>query len=89
MQLEHQARWDACTGSRESKTLMIYFLPSRANGPLAMSRLRHKAAVGLLTGHTNLRALGLGEQQDCRLCGDDKEDGIHIVCHCLILMCKR
>ena len=76
MQLEHQARWDACTGSRESKTLMIYFLPSRANGPLAMSRLRPRAAVGLLTGHTNLRALmyklGLGEQQDCRLCGDDK-----------------
>jgi hypothetical protein len=31
-------------------------LSSRANELLAMSKLRHRAAVGLLKGHTTLRA---------------------------------
>ena len=51
------------------------------------------AAVGLLTGHTALRAhlykLGHAERQECRLCGYDKEDSVHIVCHCPVLACKR
>jgi hypothetical protein len=41
--------------------------------------------VGLLAGHTTLSAhmfkLGLTQQQDCRMCGDKKEDSVHIVCH--------
>ena len=35
---------------------MRYLLPSRANELLAMNKLRLRAAVGLLTGHTSLRA---------------------------------
>ena len=54
-----------------------------------MSRLRLRAAVGLLTGHTTLTAhshrLGRTEWQDCRC---HKEDSVHIVCHCPILACK-
>jgi predicted Zn-ribbon and HTH transcriptional regulator len=72
---------------------MRYPLPSRANEFLAMSKLRLRAAVGLLTGHTSLRAhiykLGHTEGQECRLCGYDKEDSVHIVCHCPVLACKR
>jgi hypothetical protein len=58
-----------------------------------MSRLRLRAAVGLLTGHITLKAqldkLGHTERQECRLCGYDKEDSVHIVCHCLVLASKR
>jgi hypothetical protein len=72
---------------------MNYPLSSRANELLAMSRLRLRAAVGLLTGHTTLRAdlykTGHTEQQECQLCGYDKEDSVHIVCLCPVLACKR
>jgi hypothetical protein len=58
-----------------------------------MSKLRLRAAVGLLTGHTSLRAhlhkLGHTEGQECRLCGRDKEDSVHIVCDCPVLACRR
>jgi hypothetical protein len=58
-----------------------------------MSKLRLRAAVVMLTGHTTLRAhlyeLGHTELQECRLCGYDKEDSVHIVCECPILACKR
>jgi hypothetical protein len=58
-----------------------------------MSRLRLRAAVGLLTGNTTLTAhlykLGHTEQQECRLCGHDKEDSVHMVCECPVLACKR
>ena len=60
---------DACTIYRQSKSQMRYLLPSRANEILAMSRLRFRVAVGLITGLSTLRAhmykLGLTEQQDC------------------------
>ena len=58
-----------------------------------MSRLRLEAVVGLLTGHTSLRAqlykLGHTERQECQLCGCDKGDSVHTVCHCPVLACKR
>jgi hypothetical protein len=68
-ELNHQAIWAACTGCQQSEMLMRFPLPSRANEVLAMSRLRLRAAVGLLTGHTTLRAhlykTGHTEQQEC------------------------
>jgi hypothetical protein len=86
LKLKHQARWATCTGRPQSKMLMRYSLPGRANELLAMSRLGFRAAVGLLTGHTTLRAhlhkLGHTERQECRLCEYDKEDSVHIVCDC-------
>jgi hypothetical protein len=66
---------------------------SRVIELLAMSKLRLRAAVGLLTGHKSLRAhlhkLGHTERQECRLCGHDKEHSVHIVSDCLVLACKR
>jgi hypothetical protein len=62
---------------------MRYPQPSRDNELLAINKLRLRAAVGLLTGHTSLRAhlhkRGYTEGQECRLCGYEKEDGVHIV----------
>jgi predicted Zn-ribbon and HTH transcriptional regulator len=72
---------------------MRYLLPSTASELLAMNRSRLRTAVGLLTGHTKLRAhlykLGYTEGQECRLCGYEKEDSVHIVCDCPVLVCKR
>jgi hypothetical protein len=72
---------------------MRYPLSSRANKLLAMSKLRLRAAVGLLTGLTSLMAhmykLGHAERQEYRLCGYNKEDSVHIVCDCPLLACKR
>jgi hypothetical protein len=63
------------------------------NELLAMNKLRLRAAVGLLTGHTRLRShvhkLGHTGRQECRLCGYEKEDSVHIVCDCPVLPCKR
>ena len=71
---------------------MRYSLASRVNKLLALSKMRLRAAVGLL-GHTTLRAhlykLGHTERQECRLCGYHKEDSVHIVCDCSVLARKR
>jgi hypothetical protein len=93
LEQRHRARWTTCTGYRQSKVLMRYPLPSKDNELLAMNKLRLRAAVGLLAGHTSLRAhlykLGHSERRECRLCGHDKEDSVHIVCDCPVLACKR
>jgi hypothetical protein len=58
-----------------------YLVSGRANELLEISRLRLRAAVGLLVGHTALRAhkyeLGYTEQQKCQLCGYDKGDSVY------------
>jgi hypothetical protein len=72
--------------------LIKYALAGRANDLLAMSKLRLRAAVGLLTNHTTLRdhlyKHGRAEWQECRQCGYDKEDSVQTVCHCPVLACK-
>jgi hypothetical protein len=69
--------------------LMSYPLPGRDNEILAISKLRLRAAVGLLKGHTTLRShlykLGHTERQECQLCGYFT----HTVCHCPVLAYKR
>ena len=89
LELEHQDRQAACAGCWQPKMLMRYPLSSRANELLALSKLILRAAVG----HTTLRVLpyktGQTERQECRLCGYDKADSVHIVCDCRVLACKR
>jgi virulence-associated protein VapD len=68
-------------------------VPVRANELLAVSRLRFRAAVGLLTDHTTQRdhmyKLRFTDKQECLLCGDVKVNSVHIVCDCPVLVCKR
>jgi hypothetical protein len=61
-------------------------LPSRAYELLAVSRL----AVWLLPGQTTLRAHVESQIHEAAglLCGDVKDYTSHIVCHCLVLLCK-
>jgi hypothetical protein len=42
LEQRHRARWNDCTGYRQSKVLMRYPLPSRASELLAMNKLRLK-----------------------------------------------
>jgi hypothetical protein len=66
--------------------------PSRAKELQAVYRPKIKEAMGLLTGHTTLRAhvfkLRLTQQQDCQRCRE-KKGSMHIVCHCAALARKR
>jgi hypothetical protein len=83
LEQRHCDRWTACTGCRQSKVLMRYSLPSRASELLAMNKLRLRVAVGLLTGHTSLRAhlhkLGHAEGQECD-CVDMKRKTVYTLC---------
>jgi hypothetical protein len=89
---EHLNRCKTSKGCGQSTTIMNESLPSRTKELQAMSRQKLKAAVNMLTGHTTLRAhmfkLGLTKQQDYQLCGDGKEDSLHIECHCPALASK-
>ncbi|XP_011687449.1 PREDICTED: uncharacterized protein LOC105449763 [Wasmannia auropunctata] len=89
----HVKSWQATSGCRISKQLMSLSLRSRANELLSMSRTKARVGVGLLTGHVALRGhlynLGITTQKKCRLCGEESEDSIHILCHCPALVCKR
>jgi hypothetical protein len=93
LEQRHRERWTACTRCRQSKLLIRYPLTSIANEVLAMSKLRLRAAVVLLTVHTSLKEhllkVGHTEWQGCRICGHDKENSAHIVCDCPDLACKR
>ncbi|XP_071572363.1 uncharacterized protein [Temnothorax nylanderi] len=91
---EHLSRWEKLETCRQAKTLMENSRPGRAKELLELTKQKLRMAVGLLTGHSALlRAhlfnLGLAEQKECRLCGDEKEDNVHILCHCPALVCKR
>ena len=60
---------------------------------LTMDKRRARIIIGLLTGYVALRThlfkLGLAEQENCRLCRELKEDSIHILCNCPVLVCRR
>ena len=87
--------WKVCKGCHQSKTLMSDSLPNSTKLFLAMIGPKLKAAVGLQTGQTTLRAhtrmfkRRLIWWQDCWLCGDEKKGDVCIVCHCPALTCKR
>ena len=69
LKTEHQARQDAFTGCRQSKTL----LPARANELLAVSKRKLTVAAGLLEGHTTVQT-----RQECGPWGHDKEDRVEL-----------
>ena len=91
---EHLARWEKLKTCRQARTLMKDSRPGRAKELLALSKQKLRMALGLLTGHSSLLrahlfSLGLAEQKACRLCGDEKEDNVHIICQCPAFICKR
>jgi hypothetical protein len=93
LEQRHWARRTACTGHQQSKVLMRHPLPSRTNEVLAMNKLRLRAAVELLTGHTSLRAhlhkLGHTERPESRLCGYEKEDTCCYLGTALLFTCNK
>lgn len=91
---EHLIKWKTSKSCRQAKLLMKNTNVSRTNELLTMSRQRLRVAVGLLTGHSSLLStylfnLGLAERRECRLCGDEREDSVHLLCHCPSLLHKR
>jgi hypothetical protein len=84
LEQRHRARRTACTGYRQSKMLMRYPLLSRVSELLAMNKLRLRAVLGLLTGHTSLRAhlhkLGRRKARMPADCVDMKKKTVYTLC---------
>lgn len=89
---EYLNRWKTCNGYCHSKVLMSEPLTCRVEEFQAISRLKFKVAVVLLTGYTTLTVyifnLRLTQRQDFWLCRNKKEGIVLIVCHCKSLACK-
>nr|XP_034174838.1 uncharacterized protein LOC117601763 [Osmia lignaria] len=93
LERQHLTSWTEATGCRQVKLLIQQPSASRTKELLAISRKKIRTCIGLLTGHITLRAhlhkLDRAEQINCRLCGEEKEDSIHILCRCPVLALKR
>jgi len=90
---EHLVSWGQVQSCRQAKLLLNQPLSKRTDELLTISRKKLNVSIGLLTGYVALRAhlfnLGLAERKDCRHCGEDKEDSIHILCYCPALALRR
>jgi len=88
----HLVSWGQVQGCPQAKLLLNRLLSKRTD-ELTMSRKKLNISIGLLMGHVALRAhlfnLSLAERKDCRLCGEEKEDSIHILCYCPALAFRR
>ncbi|XP_070528303.1 uncharacterized protein [Cardiocondyla obscurior] len=93
LEKRHRESWKNEPGCRQAKLLMEQPKPERTRKLLVMSRQKLRIAIGLLTEHGTLRAhlhnLGIVEHYKCRLCKEENEDSIHILCHCPVLAVKR
>ncbi|XP_070529632.1 uncharacterized protein [Cardiocondyla obscurior] len=93
LERRHRESWKNKPGCRQAKLLMEQPKPERTKELLAMSRQKLRIGIGLLTRHGTLRAhlhnLGIAEHYKCRLCEEENEDSIHILCHCPVLAIKR
>ncbi|XP_018396627.1 PREDICTED: uncharacterized protein LOC108774895 [Cyphomyrmex costatus] len=93
LEREHSNSWKGAEGCKRAKQLMRLSNPARTRELLALGKAKLRSGIGLLTGHLLLRAhlfnLGLAEQNECRLCGEEGEDNLHLLCRCLAFACKR
>ncbi|XP_020289696.1 uncharacterized protein LOC109857614 [Pseudomyrmex gracilis] len=90
---EHRISWEILKSCRQAKALMTQPLPGRTKELLTMSKYRQRLCIGLLTGHWAFKAylfnLGLIEKSNCRFCGEERKDSVHILCRCPSLALKR
>ncbi|XP_018396943.1 PREDICTED: uncharacterized protein LOC108775154 [Cyphomyrmex costatus] len=93
LEREHSNSWKGAEGCKRAKQLMRSPNLARTRELLAMGKTKLRSGIGLLTGHLPLRAhlfnLRLAEQKECRLCGEESEDNLHLLCRCPALACKR
>ena len=93
MNKAHLQRWRNLSSCRQAKMIMSESSLKLTKELLSMEKEKLRTTIGLLTGHNGLRAhqanLGLGDQRQCRLCGYEKEDSIHVLCQCASLAPKR
>ncbi|XP_029171134.1 uncharacterized protein LOC114940578 [Nylanderia fulva] len=91
---QHKARWDNLKSCRQAKFLMKDINGNRTKELLTLNRQKLRIGIGLLTGHSpilkaHLFNIILADRKECRLCGEEKEDSIHILCQCPALARKR
>ena len=84
---KHQEGWYMAAACKQAKTLMREHLnPKRAADMRRLRRTEVRILTEVFISHGNLayhrRKIGLAESPLCRLCGEDNETSIHILCDC-------
>jgi hypothetical protein len=94
MQRQHLELWRSpCATQRQVRELISG--PNLATGArlLSFNRTQSRAVIGLPTGHNNLRrqlhVMGLSNNPTCRMCGNEEESSVHILCECEALASLR
>lgn len=85
--------WNNLPGMRQSKTLLGGYNLGRYRTIIRLDKARLRTLTGFLTGHCrlrkHLRTLGLEEEDDCRLCGEEEETPEHLIVTCLAVVQAR
>lgn len=84
--LKHQQEWKAVIGLRHSKRFIENVNTSWTKKLWSLSRKQLQQIVGVFTGHFGtkyiLAKMGLQDNVDCRICGEEVESMEHILCEC-------
>jgi ribonuclease HI len=87
--LKHKNHWNTSRGSIITKRFIPNVSEKFSLQLLNLKRIEIRTIIGLLTGHCLLKKHGqrlkLYSDSICRLCEEEEEDSIHILCECVAL----
>jgi len=89
----HRKRWRELDTCKCARLFLATPLKDIAKGLLALKRSSLSWLIAMVTGHGNfrlhLKKLKLVEEEDCRLCLEEQETAVHILCNCPALASTR
>ena len=89
----HRKRWRELHTCKCARLFLAAPLEGIAKGLLGLKRSSLSWLIAMVTGHGNfrlhLKKLNLVEVDDCRLCLEEQETAVHILCHCPALASIR
>jgi ribonuclease HI len=91
--LIHNRSWSSTSGYNTTKSFLPIISANLTNSLLSLKRHNLKILVELLTGHCLLKShrwkMKLCNDKLCRLCMEEDEDSIHVICNCNALKSLR
>lgn len=92
-EIQVKNEWAKLPRLRQTKVMVGNYNRKRSGELLEKTRIKVKAIVGLLTGHSKLndhmQKIGLGEDGSCRFCGKSRETSQHILQECEAIIRQR
>jgi ribonuclease HI len=83
---KHQNEWRNEVGLRHSKLFIERVDPGWTKKIWKLSRNQLRIITGVFTGHFGVRSqlakMGLSDDLDCRMCGEEDETMKHLLCEC-------